>query len=131
MPTDRETDRIFEEAVLRKPVSDKDAPRAPGPVRPVDKKRRIDHNHGTLDLHGLTLEKALDAAGRAVRETRRNGGGPLKIVTGRGLNSPGLHSPLALGVEEFLERQSVSGNLTYEKKEGYFLVWLKKSSSSR
>lgn len=71
----------------------------------------------TLDLHGLSAEEATRAASRFLAEQRSRGEVIARLITGRGLHSPGL--PVLPGaIEELLRSLSGATVRGFEREPG-------------
>lgn len=105
---------IFLNGLDRHPVVNKDRKS----IRPSARKIQ---EINTLDLHGCHVNDGLSRLENFIRNARSQGVRSVRIITGKGLNSPGLYSPLKNAVEEFLEKSG----LTYKTASGVTEICLK------
>lgn len=66
-----------------------------------------------LDLHGMKVPQALDAVEKALAEIEKAGGSGLRIICGKGKNSPGGAGVLGPAVTGWLDSHGHKGN--YER----------------
>lgn len=112
---------IFESAVLKIPVPDKDR----SDIKNTKGKKFSSRKGNSLDLHGKTAAEAGESLREKIGEIRRNKQISLNVITGKGTHSQGIYSPVKKVVEEFLESEAARGNLEYKDKDGHFDIWLK------
>ncbi|MBU1249252.1 MAG: Smr/MutS family protein [Proteobacteria bacterium] len=74
-------------------------------------KNGIISHEGSLDLHGLNSEQALDSLLFFLRESYLQGKRCVLLVTGRGIGSPGGQSVLKRAVQGWLTREPLRRNV--------------------
>jgi DNA-nicking Smr family endonuclease len=108
-----EAKRIFEDQIKIISVFDKDSV----------KQKKSKKNNAELDLHGFTLTRAMGKLSHFIESSSKKGINRVTIITGKGGNSPGIYSPLAAGLTEFMETHYSQFKLV--KKDGVMEICLK------
>ena len=116
---------FFELEVLKIPVPHKDSFDKKNTKSSKSLSRRGNDKSVTLDLHGQIVAEAREALKKKIGEVRMNKQASLSVITGKGIHSPGIYSPVKKAVEELLDEEVIRGNLEYKDKDGHFDIWLK------
>ena len=112
-----ETERLFLDFLEGTKVVDKDIKKDP---------RKSDSPpFRSIDLHGMQLTQALAAAESFIKSSFSAGSKSLTIVTGKGIHSEGIRSPLREGIGEYLAENCAKLNFSYSEREGSFQLWRK------
>ena len=88
----------------------------------------------TLDLHGLSVKESLNMTERFVATSFRAGISSIRIVYGKGLNSPGGRGVLREVIPQWCEKEGKNWIESYQREvdlkggDGSILLYLKKKT---
>jgi DNA-nicking Smr family endonuclease len=88
----------------------------------------------TLDLHGLSVKESLSITKNFVATSFRAGISPIRIVYGKGLNSPGGRGILRDVIPRWCEKEGKNWVASYQREvdlkggDGSILLYLKKKT---
>ncbi|OHD58514.1 MAG: hypothetical protein A2014_01655 [Spirochaetes bacterium GWF1_49_6] len=80
----------------------------------------------SLDLHGMNTDSALTATEMFIKTVRASGEKKAAIITGKGIHSPGIRSPLRDAVGGYLRSNASTLRIDIIEREGSFEIWIKK-----
>lgn len=121
---DKETERIFIESIQKAVIPNKDNKAQQKSIpskKPVRKAERV----MSLDLHGLTLEKAMVKVKKTIADFKQRGYQSLQIITGTGKHSETSYPVLFNGINDFLIENSYNLSIEFRKGNGVFEIWPK------
>lgn len=126
-------DELFDEALVDAAALQRQKSREAGALRKLRAAgpKSYPPPQETLDLHGCTVQEAEDKACRFLEEARRRLLLTVRIITGKGLHSPGGRAVLPDMVEQLLVLRKKEGAIAafqwenkVKSKSGALLVYL-------
>ena len=94
----------------------------------IFEKNNLDNKRDEVDLHGLYVREAVDKTEEAIRNARRSGINPLKVVVGRGTHSKNHVSKMKPAIEDLMRKENLRCKVD-PHNAGQLLVYLDASSA--